>query len=109
MEEYEKNLLDLLRFVGFIKKDKVKIHKFLSGLPSFHKYKTQFDEPKTLVKTIRPSICMRKAKAEKILKKIRRIRRGGNQIREERDSNLLSIEIVLKDMSKNNQLKMNPN
>jgi hypothetical protein len=50
MEEYEKKYLELLRCVGFIKEEKVKIQRFLSGLPYFYKYKIQFIEPKTLEK-----------------------------------------------------------
>jgi hypothetical protein len=53
MEEYENKFLELLRYVGFIKEEKVKIQRFLSGLPYFYKDKIQFDEPKTLEKTIR--------------------------------------------------------
>jgi hypothetical protein len=53
MEEYEKNFLGLLKYVGFIKDEKVKIQMFLSGLPSFHKNKIQYDEPETLIETIR--------------------------------------------------------
>jgi hypothetical protein len=37
MEEYEKTLLALLKYVGFIKYEKVKINKFLSGITSFYK------------------------------------------------------------------------
>jgi hypothetical protein len=52
MEEY-KNFLDLLRCVGFIKEEKVKIQRFLSGIPSLYKNKIQFDELETLAETIR--------------------------------------------------------
>jgi hypothetical protein len=45
--------LELLRYVGYIKEEKVKIQRFLSGLPSFYRDKIQFDEPKTLEETIR--------------------------------------------------------
>jgi hypothetical protein len=38
---------------GFIKDKKVKIQRFLSGLPSFYKYKIQSHEPKTLTDSIR--------------------------------------------------------
>jgi hypothetical protein len=48
MGEYEKNFLVLLKYVGFIKDEKVKIHRFLSGMSSFYKDKIQHDEPKTL-------------------------------------------------------------
>ena len=33
MEEYEKNFLGLLKYVGFINDEKVKIERLLSGLP----------------------------------------------------------------------------
>jgi hypothetical protein len=35
MEEYNKMLLELLRYVDFIRDENVKIQRFLSGLPSF--------------------------------------------------------------------------
>jgi hypothetical protein len=35
MDEYEKRFFELLKYVGFIKDDKVKIQRFLSGLTSF--------------------------------------------------------------------------
>jgi hypothetical protein len=35
MEEYENRFFELLKYVGFIKDEKVKIQRFLSGLPSF--------------------------------------------------------------------------
>lgn len=53
MEEYENKFLGLVKYVGFIKDEKVKIHRFLSGLPSFYKEKIQYDEPMTLTKNIR--------------------------------------------------------
>jgi hypothetical protein len=60
MHEYERNFLELLRYVSFIKDEKVKIHRLPSGIPSFYKYKIQFDEPKNLEEAKkRPSICMK--------------------------------------------------
>jgi hypothetical protein len=53
MDEYERKFLELLRYVDFIRDEKVKIQRFLSGLPSFYKDKIQFDEPKTLEEAIR--------------------------------------------------------
>jgi hypothetical protein len=53
MTEYENNFLGLIKYVGFIKDEKVKIKMFLSGLPSFYKEKIQYDEPRTLNLTIR--------------------------------------------------------
>jgi hypothetical protein len=37
MVEYENNFLGLLRYVGFIKDETMKIQRFLSGLPSLYK------------------------------------------------------------------------
>jgi hypothetical protein len=45
--------LGLLKYVGFIKDEKVKIQRFLSGFPSFYKENNQYDEPRTLRETIR--------------------------------------------------------
>ena len=53
MDEYEKRSFELLKYVDFIKDEKVKIQRFLSGLPSFYNDKIQYDNPKTLEKTIR--------------------------------------------------------
>jgi len=39
MEEYEKKFLELLRYVGYIRDEKVSIQGFISGLPSFYKDK----------------------------------------------------------------------
>jgi len=53
MEEYAKKFLDILRYVGFIRDKKVKILKFLNGLPSFYKYKIQLDDPRNLEEAMR--------------------------------------------------------
>ena len=37
MEEYANKFLELLRYVGYIKYEKVKIQRFLSGLPQYYK------------------------------------------------------------------------
>jgi hypothetical protein len=52
MEEYEKKFLELLRYVSYIKDEKARIQRFLSGLPTFYKDKFQFDKPMTLEETI---------------------------------------------------------
>jgi hypothetical protein len=39
MDEYERRFLEILIYVSFIKDEKVKIQRFLSGLPSFYKDK----------------------------------------------------------------------
>ena len=56
MDEYVKRFLDLARYVTCISDEKIKIQRFLSGLPSFYKDRIQFDEPKTL------EVAIRKAK-----------------------------------------------
>ena len=53
MEEYEKRFFELLKYVDFIKDEKVKIQRFLSGLPSFYSDKIQYDNPETLEEAIR--------------------------------------------------------
>jgi hypothetical protein len=53
MVEYENKFLGLLKYVGFIKDEKVKIQRFLSGIPSFDKENIQYDEPRTLTETIK--------------------------------------------------------
>ena len=58
MEEYGNNFLGLLKYVVFIKDEKVKVQKILSGLPSFYKEKIQYDESRTLTKTIRKTKYM---------------------------------------------------
>jgi hypothetical protein len=51
--EYERRLLELLKYVPFIKEETIKIQRYLSGLPSFISDKIQYDDPKTMEETIR--------------------------------------------------------
>jgi hypothetical protein len=44
-----------LKYASFIKDETVKIHRYLSGLPSFISDKIQYDDSKTLEETIRRS------------------------------------------------------
>jgi hypothetical protein len=53
IDEYERTFLELLKHVSFIKDEKVKIQRYLSGFPSFISDKIQYDDPKTLEETIR--------------------------------------------------------
>ena len=53
MEEHANKFLELLRYVRYIRDDKVKIHHFLSGFPQSYKDKIEFDEPRTLKEAIR--------------------------------------------------------
>jgi hypothetical protein len=53
IEEYVNKFLDLLRYVPYIKADKAKVQRFISGLPKEYRNRIEFDEPKTLEDTIR--------------------------------------------------------
>ena len=53
MEEYANKFLELLRYVRYIKDDKVKIQCFLSGLPQSYKERIEFYDPRTLEEAIR--------------------------------------------------------
>ena len=53
MEEYANNLLELLRYVRYIKNEKVKIQHFLSVLPQYYKDRIELYEPRTMEETIR--------------------------------------------------------
>ena len=48
MEEYANNFLELLRYVSYIKDEKVKFWRFLSGLPQSYKDRIVFYETRTL-------------------------------------------------------------
>jgi hypothetical protein len=48
IDEYEKRLFKFLKYVGFIKDEKVKIQIFMSGLPSLYSDKIHYDNPETL-------------------------------------------------------------
>jgi hypothetical protein len=58
MDEYERIFLEMLRYVDFIKDEKVKIQIFLSGIPSLFSDKIQYDDPKTLEEAIRRAKCL---------------------------------------------------
>jgi hypothetical protein len=45
MAEYEKKVVGLLEYLGFTKYEKVKLQRFLSGIPSFYNGKIQYHEP----------------------------------------------------------------
>jgi hypothetical protein len=58
IDEYERRFLELLKYVAFIKDEKVKIQRYLSGFPSFISDKIWCDDPKTLEETIRHAKCL---------------------------------------------------
>jgi hypothetical protein len=53
IDEYDKRFFELQKYVDFIKDEKVKIQRFLSGLHSFYSDKIQYYKPKTLEEAIR--------------------------------------------------------
>ena len=53
MEEYANKFLELLRYVRYIKDEKVKIQHFLSGFPYSYKDRIEFYEPRNLEEEIR--------------------------------------------------------
>jgi hypothetical protein len=55
IDEYERRFLELLKYVSFIKDETIKIHRYLSGLPSFISDKIQYDDTKNLEETLRKS------------------------------------------------------
>jgi hypothetical protein len=71
IDEYERNFLELLKYVPFIKDEAVKIQRYLSGLPPSMSDKIQYDDPKTMEETIRKEKCLYEQQGEKpILQKV---------------------------------------
>jgi len=52
-EEYTSRFLKLLRYVTYLKEEKAKIHRFISGLLVKFKDNNEFDEPRSLEDAIR--------------------------------------------------------
>jgi len=44
-EEYMTKFLDLLRYVTYLKDEKTKVHRFVSGFPLAFKYYIKYDKP----------------------------------------------------------------
>ena len=65
MEEYANKFLELLRYVRYIRDEKVKIQCFLSVLPQSYKEKIEFYEPRTLEEAIRKAkYCYEKSRGK---------------------------------------------
>ena len=63
MDEYANKFLELLRYVRYIRDEKVKVQHFLSGLPQYYNDRIEFYEPRTLEKAIRKDkYCYEKSK-----------------------------------------------
>ena len=65
MEEYANNFLEPLRYIRYIKDEKVKIQWFLIGLPQSYKDQIEFYEPRTPEEAIRKSkYCYEQSKSK---------------------------------------------
>jgi hypothetical protein len=58
IDEYERRILEMLKYVPFIKDGQLKIQRYLSGIPSFINDKIQCDDPRMLEETIRHAKCL---------------------------------------------------
>ena len=65
IDEYERRFLEFLKYVPFIKDEIVNIQRYLSGLQSFISDNIQYDDPKTMEKTIRREKCLYEQQREK--------------------------------------------
>ena len=94
MEEYANKFLDLLRYVRYIRDDKVKIQRFLSGLPQSYKDRIAFDEPITLEEAIRKAkYCYDENKRKPDIHKAWKDKRNEKFDQRRKVSNLLTSEI----------------
>ena len=91
MEEYENRFLELLRYVSYMKDEKVKVQHFLSGFPQSYKDRIEFYEPRTLEEAI--SIAMSKAKVNLITIRHGRIRIMRSLTQGIKVSNLITLGI----------------
>ena len=63
MEEYANKFLEILRYVRYIRDEKVKVQRFLSGLPQSYKDRIEFYEPRNLEEAIRKAkFCYEQSK-----------------------------------------------
>ena len=65
MEEYANKFLELLRYVRYIRDERVKVQWFLSGLPQSYKDRIDFYEPRTIEEAIRKAkYCYEQSKGK---------------------------------------------
>jgi hypothetical protein len=57
MDAYAKRFMELLRYVPYLKDEKVRVQHFLSGFPQSYQDQIEFDKPKTLEDTIQKAKC----------------------------------------------------
>ena len=65
MDEYANKLLELLRYVWYVRDEKVNIQRFLSGLNQAYKDRIEFYEPRSLEEAIRKAkYCYEQSKGK---------------------------------------------
>ena len=84
---------ELLRYVRYIKDEKVKIQRFLSGLPQYYKDIIEFYEPRTLEEAIRKDKYFYEQKENLIIIRYGRTRRMRSLTKGRKVSNLLTSGI----------------
>ena len=94
MDEYANNFLELLRYVWYIRDEKVKVQCILSGLPQFYKDRIEFYKPRTLEEAIRKdNYCYEQRKSKLDYHKAWKTRRMRSLTKERKVSNLLTSGI----------------
>jgi hypothetical protein len=58
IDEYEKRVLELLKYVSFIKDETIKIQMYLCGYSLFISETIHYDDPKRLEETIKKDKCL---------------------------------------------------
>ena len=66
MEEHVYKFMELLRYMDYIKDERVKIQSFLSGLPSYYKELIKFVDPQMLESSIQMAMHCYEKEKEKI-------------------------------------------
>ena len=94
MEQYANKLLDLLRYVRYIRDEKVNIQRFLSGFPQSYKDRIEFYEPRTLKEAIRKAkYCYEKSKGKPDYQKTWKEKRNEKYDQRKKGFNLLTSGI----------------
>ena len=94
MEEYANNFLELLRYVRYIKYEKVKVQLFLSGLHQYYKDRIEFYKPRTLEEVIRKAkYCYEQSKGKLDYHKAWKDKKNRSLTKERKVSNLLTSGI----------------
>jgi hypothetical protein len=70
LDENEKRLFEIFKYVHFIKDEKVKIQRSMNGLPSLYSVKIQYDNPNTLEESREQSIFMRRVEEGQFFKNL---------------------------------------